>query len=113
MKNKFFIPVAAMLAGIVVWVIFLILHETGIVLNPHSLWQSAISCLIAGGLIVFSGIRCRQVNGPRVGNVVRTILLIILAAITWWRVGIVVAGVLAAGAIVTGVLAMIRASGSD
>jgi hypothetical protein len=106
MDKKFYLPIATMLAGILVWVVFLILHETGLDMHEHTLRMAAGLCLAAAGLIVFSGIRCRQVDGPRVGNVVRTGLLIIFAAITWWRAGIVIAGLPALGAVVTGILAI-------
>ena len=106
MTSKFFVPVATMIAGILVWVAFLVLCETGDVMNEWSKWLGAGFCLATGGLVVFSGIRCRQVGGPRVGSIVRTILLIIMAAITYWRIDVVFAGVLAAAAIVTGILAI-------
>jgi hypothetical protein len=106
MTNKLFVPVATMLAGVLVWVALLVLHEVSGGTNGRSLWLGAGLCLAAGALVVFSGVRCRQVGGPRLGNIVRTILLIAFAAVTCWRVGIIPAGVLVAGAIATGVLAL-------
>lgn len=106
MGNKFFVPAVTMLAGVLVWVAFLVLYEAVGGMNEQSLWLGAGLCLAAGGLVVFSAVRCRQVSGPRIGNIVRTVLLIVMTAITYWRIGIVAAGVLAAAAIVTGVLAL-------
>ena len=55
MDSKFFVPIAAMLGGLVVWVVFLIWHavagKTG-----GAPWLDATLCLVAGGLIVFSGV---------------------------------------------------------
>jgi hypothetical protein len=103
MDKKYFVPVATMLAGVLVGVVFVILRETSGLVNDKSLWTGAGFCLATGGFMVFSGLRCRQVGGPRVGNIVRTVLLIITAGITCLRAGIFGAGILAAAAIVTGV----------
>jgi len=107
MTSKFFIPVASMFAGILVWVAFLVLCETGDVMNEWSKWLGAGFCLAAGGLVAFSGFRCRQVGGPRIGNIVRTVMLIVMAAITYWRIDVVLAGVLAAAAIFTIIFALL------
>jgi hypothetical protein len=99
MKNKFFIPASTMLASLLVWVAFLILHG-------QSLWLGLGLCLASGGLMVFSAFSCRHVRGPRIGNFIRTGLLVIMTAITCWRAGIVETVVLALAAIVTGVLSL-------
>ncbi len=104
MNNKYFIPATTMFGGLFVWVAFLIFHETNGAINVSSLWLGAGLCLVAGGLVFFSAVRCRQVGGPRIGNIVRTVLLIVMTTITYWRVGTVVAGVLAVAAITTGSL---------
>jgi hypothetical protein len=106
MEKKFFVPAVSMLAGVFVWIVFLVFHETVGEVNGWSTWLEMGLCLAAGGLIVFSGFRCRQVGGPRIGNIVRTIFLIVMTAITYWRVGNVVAAMPAAAAIVTGVLVL-------
>jgi hypothetical protein len=105
MTNKFFIPAATFLAGLFIWIGFLVFYELGNGMNGGSLWRAAGMCLVAGGFIVFSGARCRQVGGPRLGNILRTIVLIVMAAITYWRIDPVASVVLVAAAIVTGVLA--------
>jgi hypothetical protein len=102
MTGKFFVPIATMLAGILVWVVFLLLHVVGLWRLPA--WLAVTLCVAAAGLIVFSGVRCRQVDGPRVGNVVRTVLLLVFAASTWWKTGVVPGAVFAAGAVVTAAL---------
>jgi hypothetical protein len=101
MKNKFFLPASTMLASLIVWVVFLILHP-----DKQSLWLGAGLCLASGGLMVFSAFSCRHMRGPRIGNFIRTGLLVIMAAITCWRAGIVETALLALAAIVTSVLAL-------
>ena len=110
MRNKFFIPAATMLGGLFVWIAFLVFHEVNGGINESSLWPGAGLCLVAGGLVFFSAVRCRKVGGPRIGNIVRTVLLIVMAAITYWRVGTVDAAVLAATAIMAGVLVLMGAN---
>jgi hypothetical protein len=106
MKNKFFLPASTMLASLLVWIVFLILHEKGVRLNGQPLWLDAGLCLIAAVLMVLSAFSCRHVRGPRIGNFIRTALLAIMAAITGWRAGIAETTVLVLAAIVVGVVAL-------
>ncbi len=55
MDDKFFLPIATMLAGIVVFVAFAVWYALADKPNPGSLWPVVGVCLAAGGLIVFSG----------------------------------------------------------
>jgi hypothetical protein len=80
---------------------FLILHK------GLSLWLGVGLCLVAAGLMIFSAFSCRHVRGPRIGNFIRTGLLVITTAITCWRAGIIETAVLALAAIMTGILALI------
>ena len=109
MKNKYFIPASTMLAGLFLWIAFLVLHEVGGGSNDSSSWYGAGLSLVAGGLIFYSAVRCRQVGGPRIGTYVRTGLLIVMTIITCWRIGVVVSGVLAVAAIATGALLLLGA----
>jgi hypothetical protein len=108
MEKKFIVPAVTMLAGILVWLAFLVSHEAGDERNEKSLLLGAGQCLVAGGLIVFSAVRCRRVGGPLIGNIVRTGLLIVMSAITYWRVDVVTACVLAVAAILTGVMVLMK-----
>jgi hypothetical protein len=106
MVKKFFVPAVTMLAGVLVWVVFLVSHRAGGEVAERSLWFGCGLCLVAGGLVAFSAVRCRQVRGPRAGNIVRTILLVVMTAITYWKAGMVAAGGLALAAIATGALTL-------
>jgi len=55
MQDKFIVPEATMVAGIVVWVVFVILR---MVLRKRAPWSPRVdvgACAAAGGLVVFSG----------------------------------------------------------
>ncbi len=55
MDSKFFVPIATMLAGVGGFVAFAIWHAVAGKQNVLSPWLAAGVCLVAGGLIVFSG----------------------------------------------------------
>lgn len=55
MDSKFFVPITTMLAGIGVFVAFAIWHAPAGKQHALSPWLAAGVCLVAGGLIVFSG----------------------------------------------------------
>jgi fatty acid desaturase len=55
MDGKFFVPIATMLAGVVVFVAFALCNAVAGKSIAVSPWPVAGACLVAGGLIVFSG----------------------------------------------------------
>jgi hypothetical protein len=55
MDSKFFVPVATMLAGVGGFVAFAIWHAVAGRSVAWSPWLAAGACLVAGGLVVFSG----------------------------------------------------------
>ena len=55
MDSKFFVPIATMLGGLALWVAFLIWHAAA-AKTGGAPWLDATLCLVAGGLIVFSGV---------------------------------------------------------
>jgi hypothetical protein len=55
MDSRFFVPIAAMLGGLGVFVAFAIWYAAVGKGTPRSPWLVAGVCLVAGGLIVFSG----------------------------------------------------------
>ena len=99
MLRKYLVPAGTMLIGLAVWVVLLVLNETVDSVSKHPIRIGVVLCLVAGVLFVFSALRCRQADGPWIGLVIRTALLIVMAGITWWRVSIVGAIVLLAAAI--------------
>ena len=105
MKSKYFVPASTMIAGLLVWIVFLILCEKGDVMSTWPRWLGAVFCLVSGALIVYSGIRCKQIDGPGAGGIVRTAVLLVMAAVTWWRIDLAFAIILAAAAVVMGFIA--------
>ncbi len=55
MDDTYFVPIATMLAGVVVFVAFAIWYALADKSNAWSLWPVVGVCFAAGGLIVFSG----------------------------------------------------------
>lgn len=105
MEKRYVVPAVTFLAGLLIWIIFFvftILYWK----SQMPLWASLIIGMLPGGLILFSGARCRQVGGPKIGTSVRAGVLFVLAIFTWWKIGMIAAGILFASAVVTGLLAL-------
>ncbi len=98
MEKKFIVPAVSFLSGVAIWIVFFVLHLTGNLLQ--ALWLNPGLNLLAGGLILFSGIRCKKAGGPRVGSIVRACVLLVLALLTYWKVGVIEAVILLAAAMV-------------
>jgi hypothetical protein len=79
-----------MLAGLIIWVGFLLINGTG----SYTLLQELIIGIVSGGLIFFSGYRCYKIGGPRAGNIFRSALLLVLAVLSYFLIGITSAVVL-------------------
>jgi hypothetical protein len=95
-----------MLGGLAVWIVLLVIYAATDFMKEAEPWSGVWIALIGGGLVVVSGISCRMARGPRVGNIVRTVLLLIMAAVTYWVVGATGAAILLGGALVTGLMAL-------
>ena len=100
MDKQFVVPAVSFIAGLLLWVAFYVSHVTGDWIQRQAPWLELAWCLVVGGLIVYSAVRCRLAGGPRVGAFVRTGVLLVMAFFTLWKVGIAAAGVLAVSAIV-------------
>ena len=108
MERRFVVPAVSFIVGVLVWVALLVLHVTGSRVQDPAPWLGVASCLVVGGLIFFSAVRCHQAGGPRVGGIVRAAALFLMALFTFWKIGIVAACVLLAAAIVTGARALME-----
>lgn len=102
MERKYIIPASTMLAGILIWVIFLIFYPQDKITSVSELSIA----LICGGLLIFSAVRCRKVGGPKAGNIFRSALLVIMAVLTYWLVGVTAAILLLAASLVVLMLAL-------
>lgn len=107
MEKKFVVPAISFVAGVLIWVAFFILNEVGSLVQRLAPWLEVALCLVVGGVILFSALRCHQVGGPRVGSVVRAAVLLLMAMLTFWKVGNMAAGILLVAAIVTGARALV------
>jgi hypothetical protein len=57
MSDEFFVPIAAMLSGLGLWALFMTARALNGTVRSWSPQAEAGLCLMAGGLIVFSGVR--------------------------------------------------------
>jgi hypothetical protein len=57
MEDKYIVPIAAMLAGLGLWVVYLIVRALSSTVRAWPAQAETGLCLFAGGLIVFSGVR--------------------------------------------------------
>jgi hypothetical protein len=96
MEKKYIIPASTLIAGILIWVIFLIVYTK----NEITLISELSLGIITGGLLIFSAFRCRRVGGPKAGNIFRASLLFIMAVLTYWLIGMTAAILLLAASIV-------------
>jgi hypothetical protein len=103
--NKFLVPGLTFVAGVLIWIVFFTMHATGLVFL--STWMRVTLATVTGGLLAFSALRCRLAGGPRLGNVVRAIVLLALAGSALIELGALIAGVLVFAALVPGVLAVL------
>ena len=87
MDKNFVIPATTFLSGFFLWLVFIILHALFDAVQDYAVGLDIIVCFLTGGLIVYSGISCKLKGGPRIGAIVRTIVLFVLAMITFWRMG--------------------------
>jgi len=90
MEKKFILPASTFLGGIIVWLLFFFFVGTG----KNILWIELLSGIVIGGLIIFSAFSCKRADGPKSGNLFRSGVLLVLAILTYWKIGIVSAIVL-------------------
>jgi len=81
MEKKYILPASTLVAGILIWVVFLIVYKDKIT----SISEVSVG-LITCGLLIFSALRCRKVGGPKAGNIFRASLLFIMAVLTYWLI---------------------------
>ena len=102
MEARFVVPAVTFMAGFLIWVAYFILFLAVAAVQGLAPWSRVVLCLVVGGLIFYSGVRCHQAGGPRYGSFVRSAVLVVLALLTFWKVGIVAACVLLLAALATG-----------
>lgn len=107
MEQRLLVPTASFLGGLAVWLVLGLLYATVASSEAMSPWSALARSAMPGGLIVLSVVRCRQAGGPKVGNVVRACVLLVMAAVTYLA-GPVVAAILVACAAGTGGLLLLR-----
>jgi len=104
MEKKFIVPAVFFLGPVFIWIAAVVGYGSWFALSaPFSLGLF----FLLGALILFSGIRCLRAGGPRMGNVIRSSVLLVLAVITWWRVGVLSGSAMLLSAVVLGCVAVL------
>ncbi|MBN2279059.1 MAG: hypothetical protein JXQ65_00600 [Candidatus Marinimicrobia bacterium] len=88
MDENFKIPAGTFLTGFFLWLTYIILHGFIDAIQGCPPWVDFIICLVAAGLIVFSAYSCKTKGGPRIGAIVRSSVLAVIAGVTFWQMGL-------------------------
>jgi hypothetical protein len=102
MERKFILPASTFLAGIIIWLYFFFFAGA----DQFVVWMELIFGFVIGGLIVISAFTCRRAEGPKSGNIFRSGILLIMALLTFWKIGISAAIILLAAAVITLLIAL-------
>jgi hypothetical protein len=105
MEKRFVIPAVTFIAAVLIWIALAILHGMNILPSEYAPWPEALFCLVTAVLMFISSARCRQIGGPRGGIIFRSLMLLLLAVYTFWKIGVIAACVLLVAAIASGALA--------
>jgi len=110
MEKKFIVPAVFFLGPVFIWIAAVVGHNSWFALTAN---YSVGLFFILGALILFSGIRCLRAGGPRMGNVIRSSVLLVLAVISWWRAGVPSGAAMLLSAVVLGFVAVLGKYGAD
>ncbi len=107
MEKKFIIPAGTFLLGLATWIVLFVVYQTNDWAEVVANWPDILLGLVPGLLIAYSGLHCRQVGGPRVGNIVRAGVLLVLTLLSWWKASLLAAIFLLLCALITGILILL------
>jgi len=102
MEKKFIVPATTFLGGIAIWLLFFFLFGS----EDLDLWLTLIFGVAIGGLIIISANSCRRAGGPKTGNLFRSGILVVMAILTYWKIGISTTILLFVSGIVTLLIAL-------
>lgn len=94
MKNRFFVPAVTFITALISWVIFFVAHLMDASVQEWAPWVTIFLSLGVGSLMLLSAVSCHKAGGPRVGGFVRSSMLLIMALLTFWKVGVIAAGIM-------------------
>lgn len=103
MEKKFIVPAVFFLGPVFAWIAAILGHDSWLSLSAG---YSAGLFFLLGVLILFSGVRCQRAGGPRMGNVIRASVLLVLAVVTWWKAGVMACVAMLLSAVVLGLIAV-------
>ncbi len=104
MEKKFIVPAAFFLGPVFIWIAAVVGYGSWFALSaPFSMGLF----FILGVMILFSGIRCLRAGGPRLGNIIRASVLLVLSVLTWWKAGSMAGIAMLLSAVILGILAVL------
>jgi len=102
LKPKLIVPAVSFLSGLILWIGFLLWGNPE---TPELQWLGSIFCLLIAGVFYFSAVQCRIATGGRKGNIVRAILLLLMAIVTYFQSALYGSIILGIAALVIGMMA--------
>lgn len=106
-KPKLFLPVISFLAGLLLWIVFLVWGNPD---TPGLQWVGSLFCLVIAGVFYYSAVQCRIATGGLKGNKVRAIALLLMTIFTSFQSALYGAIILGIATLVIGDMAR---KGSD
>ncbi len=104
MEKKFIVPAAFFLGPVFIWIAAVVGYGSWFALSaPFSMGLF----FLLGAMILFSGIRCQRAGGPRLGNIIRSSVLLVLAVVTWLKAGALAGAAILLCAVILGILAVL------
>lgn len=104
MEKKFIVPAAFFLGPVFIWIAAVVGYGSWFALSAH---LSVALFFVLGAMILFSGIRCQRAGGPRLGNIIRSSVLLVLAVVTWLKAGALAGAAILLSAVILGVIAAV------
>jgi hypothetical protein len=103
-EKKFMVPAGFFLGPVFIWIAAMVGYSSWFALSaPFSVGLF----FILGVLILFSGVSCQKAGGPRMGNIIRSCVLLVLALLTWWKAGVAAGAAMLLSAVALGILAVL------
>ena len=96
MEKKYILPASTLFAGIILWIIFLVVYSGDSILQM----TEVLIGIVTGGIILFSAFTCRRAGGPKAANIFRTSLLFVMAVLSFWLIGMIAAILILAASLI-------------
>jgi len=103
-EKKFIVPAAFFLGPVFILIAAVVGYGSWFALSAP---LSVGLFFLLGAMILFSGIRCQKAGGPRMGNIIRSSVLLVLSVLTWWKAGTAAGAAMLLSAVILGLVAVL------